>query len=74
MNEQSNHRHISKAEAQSLAFKIIKQLDGVPMGQALAIVEHDVPLMLKDGHLVDPNNDRFRTLTEAFESTLAATV
>jgi hypothetical protein len=58
----SSVTQLNSGEVQVLAVKIARLLNGVPLGQALAIVEQEVPLLIKDAHVVEVNNPRFKRL------------
>ncbi len=42
-----------------IAFKICKQLDGLPLNQALYVLQDMAPSFLKCGHVTDTKNPRF---------------
>ena len=44
------------------ALQVCQLLDGMPMGQAIALVTTLVPLFLGDGHVVNTANPRFVTM------------
>lgn len=64
---------LTDSEMDGLSIRIVEMLNGVPMGQALAILEKRAPLLLKDGHLVNTGNARFTALKGTFESRDRAT-
>ena len=54
--------HLTRKSAWTLAVKIAEMLDGIPMGQAIWIIRKIVPLVLKEGHVVNVNSERFKTM------------
>ena len=52
--------YLSDGEVDALAFQIIDLLHGVPMSQAIALLEHQVPELLRAYHTV---NARSRIIT-----------
>jgi len=54
--------HKGENELNSLALKICQTLHSVPLGQALWLVEKQVPLLLKDGHIVNTSGQRFKAM------------
>lgn len=54
--------HLTDEQMNALAFRVVELLDGVPVGQAMSILERWAPLILKDGHVVDVTNRRFKAL------------
>jgi hypothetical protein len=60
--------HKNENELNTLALQICQILNGIPLGQALWLVEKQVPLLLGDGHLVDTTAMRFNAMRTTFQS------
>jgi len=58
----------SQEEMNEITFKIIGLLDGLSLGAALAMVEREVPKILKRGHVVQVDSERIRKLISDVES------
>jgi hypothetical protein len=53
--------HLIEEQVRERAFRIIKCLDGAPMGQAISILDEARSLLL-DGHKLDTSNPRFQAM------------
>lgn len=58
--------YVDEARMMEIEQRIVGLLAGVPLSQALALLERRVPELLKIGHVVDPDSPRFRTVCAAF--------
>lgn len=51
--------HSTDTELNELAFRVVDVLDGLPIGQALYVLETVAPSLIKDGHVVGVTNPRY---------------
>jgi hypothetical protein len=55
-------RHLSDAEIDTLAFRLLELLDGITVGQALEVLTQRAPFLLYRGHAVQVKSPGFRAM------------
>lgn len=59
MSETTKNYYLNDEQANTLSFKIIDLLKGIPISQAQDILENTL-ILLKDSHLVDIENPQYK--------------
>ena len=56
-------RNLRNSELNSLALKLLAVLDGISMDDALHALTKRAPALLREGHFVQIDSERFRAMT-----------